>query len=382
MPVAPPFVSPPPSTTASSCSSTATTTTQCSESVSQCQRRFETLQSRYAALESRVQQRINDIESKYQQRIDELEQKVKQIEWQPDNRLPRRINRNFTILAELGTGQRAIVYKCINRGNNMHVALKVALEPTEPNVVRNDALMIHRIGWRYLIRIYGSSESLDDPTEMKQVDAIEMRLFQCTLKSDLQAFDRGTRPQRTPAFCLQHLDGLLKELITCHTKGVVHCDIKPDNVLWSDDEQRYVLVEFGHAIVADDHMAARRGTTQYSAPEALGCCNVRDRWATRGDVWSLGLTLMYVCSSTPRRPVFSVDGCCDDQQRRSKVSKAIVEYLKRGKDERRQWLSQQLHIEEPKVMSSMVDLLLRMICEPECRWEMDDVRSHQLWSLV
>ena len=358
-----------------------------------CQPRIEDLESKYRALESKYQQRIEDLESryralesKYQQRLDDLEQKVKPIEWQPDHRLPRRINRGFTILAELGTGPRAVVYECINRSNNRHVALKVAQDPGQSNVVRNDALIIHRIGWRHLVRIHGSSESPNDPTRMKHVDAIEMRLFQGTLRSDLQAFDRGRRAERTPTWCLQHLDGLLKELATWHAKDVVHCDIKPDNVAWSEDEQRYVLIDFGHAVSADDHMVVKRGTMTYTAPEALGCWVLStpkdQRLATRGDVWSLGLTLMYVRSRKPRRALFSVDDCRDDGERRTKVSKAVVEYLGRRKDDRRRWLSQQLHIEEPEIMSNMIDLLAAMLCEPENRWEMDGVRSHKLWSLV
>ena len=370
-----PPTSQPPLTTSTS----ATTTTA---AITRDQQPVEQLQCQY----SRLEQRVIDLESKYQQRIDELERKVNQIEWQPDNRLPRRINRSFTILDELGAGPRAIVYKCINRNNNMRVALKVAQDPVEFNVVRNDALIIHRIEWRYLIRIHGSPESLSDPTMMKHIDAIEMTLFQGTLSSDLQAFDRGQRPQHTPAFCLQHLDGLLRELAGWHTKGVVHCDIKPENIVWSDDEQRYALIDFGHAIRADDYVVAKRATTIYSAPEALGCCDVRSipqnqRWATKADVWSLGLTLMYVCSTRPRRPVFSMDGPnVDNQQRRAKVSNAVAMYLKLSPDERRRWLSQRLHIEEPAVKSSMLDLLLGMICEPEQRWDLNVVRNHKLWS--
>jgi serine/threonine protein kinase len=346
------------------------------------QKRLDDIESKYTALESRYEA----LESKYQQRIEGLEQQVKQIQWQPDNRLPRRINCNFTILSELGMGPRAIVYKCINRSNNTQVALKVSQDPRESNVVRNDALIIHRIGWPYLIRFHGSSESLHNPNRMKHVDAIEMKLFQCTLRSNLQALDSGKRPQCTPRSCLQRFAGLLEELETWHAQGVVHCDIKPDNVIWSEDEQRYVLIDFGHAVSADDHMVVQRGTTTYSAPEALGCwvqTTPQDQQlATRGDVWSLGLTLMYVCCRKPRRALFSVADCRDEGEKRTKVSNAIRQYLARRSEDRMKWLSQQLQIDEPEIMSSMVDLLSTMICEPETRWEMADVRSHKLWSLV
>ena len=339
-------------------------------------------------LESKWQQRVDVLETRYQQRIDELEQKVQQIEWQADNRLPHRIHRQFTILTELGIGPRAAVYKCINRSTNMHVALKVAQDPSEPNVVRQDALVMQRIRWPYMIRVYGSSESVHDASKMEEVDAVEMRLFQDSLSLDLQAHDRGRRPQRTPLFCLQHMHGMLNKLAAWHAKGVVHCDIKPDNVMWSDDEQRYVLIDFGHSlIVADEHLVAKRGTTEYTAPEVLGC-HFRSapsngpRWVTKGDMWSLGVMLMYVCSKKPRRVPFGASNAAGSEERKTLVSNAIVQYIRRSTDERKQWLSQQLSIDEPTMMSSMVDLLCGVLCEPEHRWDMDRVRRHQLWSAV
>jgi hypothetical protein len=89
-----------------------------------------------------------------------------------------------------------------------------------------------------------------------------------------------------------------------------------------------------------------------------------------------------VCSRKPRRAVFRVDDCRDEGERRAKVSASVTEYLHQKKDDRKHWLRQQLHIEEPEIMSSMVDLLAAMLCEPESRWEVDAVRKHKFWSLV
>ena len=352
-----------------------------------CQQRTDELESKYNALEHLY----HALEKRYRERLEALEKLVKPVEWQPDRRLPQRIHRGFTILGTLGMGQRAIVYECVNRSTNMHVALKVALDPDEPDVVRNDALFIHRIGWRHLIRVHGMPESTDDsannPEEMHHVDAVEMRLFQGTLRSDRQAFDHGRRKERSPRWCLQHFDGLLKELASWHAQGVVHCDIKPENIVWYEDEQRYALIDFGHAIRADEHALVRRGTTSYTAPEALGGGALDhvpkgQRLATRGDVWSLGLTLAYVCSGKPRQALFSVGECRDEAERRARVSRAVKGYLQRAKDDRKRWLSQQLDVDEPEVKSSLVDLLARMLCAPDERCEVNDVRNHKLWSLL
>lgn len=91
---------------------------------------------------------------------------------------------------------------------------------------------------------------------------------------------------------------------------------------------------------------------------------------------------MYVCARQPRRALFGAGNCRDEREKRTKVSNAVMEYLGRRKDDRRKWLSQQLDIEEPQIKSNTVDLLSAMICEPQNRWEMDDVRRHKLWNLV
>lgn len=57
-------------------------------------------------------------------------------------------------------------------------------------------------------------------------------------------------------------------LAAVHRAGIVHGDIKPDNVLIAEDG-RVVLVDFGLALAHGDHgMAARGGTPRYLAPEA------------------------------------------------------------------------------------------------------------------
>jgi len=78
-----------------------------------------------------------------------------------------------------------------------------------------------------------------------------------------------------------------------HSCGVLHRDLKPDNVL-VDQAGRVRVIDFGLATTADDagHLTqsgAWLGTIEYMAPEQFSAS--RDRQIPAVDVWSLGVLL-------------------------------------------------------------------------------------------
>jgi eukaryotic-like serine/threonine-protein kinase len=77
---------------------------------------------------------------------------------------------------------------------------------------------------------------------------------------------------------------LLDAVAHAHEEGVIHCDIKPDNILMFDDNQ-IRLADFGIAKAAQKTICgAGTGTVGYMAPEqAMG------RPSKRSDVFSIGL---------------------------------------------------------------------------------------------
>jgi serine/threonine-protein kinase len=79
-------------------------------------------------------------------------------------------------------------------------------------------------------------------------------------------------------------------LAYAHERGVVHRDVKPDNILVEDVSGRFLLTDFGIARLGDDGhtpVDGVLGTARYMAPEqALG--EVVDG---RADLYALGITL-------------------------------------------------------------------------------------------
>ena len=182
----------------------------------------------------------------------------------------------YRILGRLNEGGFARVYRAFDTIEGVHVALKVPLEvpasPASLSVFRSE------------IRV---NASLDHPNilPIKNADVIDGHLI---VASPLGVESLGDRMTRRVALkrAVHYAGQLLAALDHAHSKRVVHCDVKPENIiLFANDQLR--LGDFGLARVAlRSFEASGSGTVGYMAPEqAFG------RPSARSDVFSAGLVL-------------------------------------------------------------------------------------------
>jgi serine/threonine-protein kinase len=98
---------------------------------------------------------------------------------------------------------------------------------------------------------------------------------------------------------LELAEGICAGLAAAHAAGVVHRDLKPDNVLIAHEGRRVVLTDFGIArAVGGGHrtFGAPIGTPAYMAPEQVEGAPDVD---ARADLYALGTMLYELLTGTP-----------------------------------------------------------------------------------
>ena len=97
---------------------------------------------------------------------------------------------------------------------------------------------------------------------------------------------------------------VIQAMLYCHSRGVVHRDLKLENVLFlskEEDDMTVKVVDFGIAGMASEKVDA--GTLPYMAPETLD--RVAANTTPAIDVWALGVMLYTMIFGT--LPFYSSD---------------------------------------------------------------------------
>jgi eukaryotic-like serine/threonine-protein kinase len=209
----------------------------------------------------------------------------------------RLLDGRYAVTARLAHGGMATVYLALDTRLDRQVALKVmhAELARDDEFVRRfigEARSVARLNHQNVVAVF--DQGADGPFLYLAMEYVPGR----TLKELLR--ERG---RFSPATALDIMTGVLDGLAAAHASGIVHRDVKPENVLLTPDG-RVKVADFGlaRAQAAAGHTRAGLliGTVAYLPPEQV----TGDSAGPRGDVYSAGVVLFELLTG---RPPFSGD---------------------------------------------------------------------------
>jgi serine/threonine protein kinase len=92
----------------------------------------------------------------------------------------------------------------------------------------------------------------------------------------------------TPDHVRCYFRQLITGLESCHSTHIIHCDVKPGNILVHPNNL-VKLADFGVAVIySGETVSQYNGTFEYQPPEVLLCSN---RYDYSVDIWAAGCVL-------------------------------------------------------------------------------------------
>ena len=222
----------------------------------------------------------------------------------------------YRIRRRIGTGGFATVYEAYDTIEGIPVALKV---PNLDHLDKDSLSAIHRE-----VRLTARLEH-ENILPLRNAMMIDGYFVIATPLGEQSLTDR-LRYRLGPRTALSYTGQLLDALAYAHEARIIHCDIKPDNVILFPEGQ-VRLADFGIAKVAlrtRTIMGSGQGTVGYIAPEqAMG------KPSFRSDVFSMGLLIYRMFSG--ELPAWPFDWPMPGAERlRRTVSRDFVAFLRRS----------------------------------------------------
>ena len=190
----------------------------------------------------------------------------------------------YRILARVGRGAASELYAVQDPKTKQVWALKHVIKESE-----KDQRFIEQVQTEHLV-----GSKLDHPNVRSVGRFIKHRKgFKVrAVTLILELIDATTLDQRLPqshAEAVRIFHQVAKGLAHMHTRGFIHADIKPNNILVTEDAQ-VKIIDFGQGCAIGTVKKRIQGTPGYMAPEQAH----RQSITEKTDIYNLGATMYWV----------------------------------------------------------------------------------------
>ncbi|ELP88125.1 serine/threonine protein kinase ppk15, putative [Entamoeba invadens IP1] len=188
----------------------------------------------------------------------------------------------YRVLGQLGQGAFGQVVKCFDEVNKTLVAIKVL--KNKPAYYRQGMLEIA------ILQLLSEKFDADGSgNTLRMVDhfvfynhicivteLLSINLYELMKQNNCRALYVG--------LARSILQQLLEALVVCFKNGIVHCDLKPENVLLVDMTKKIKLIDFGSACFENSTLYSYIQSRHYRSPEVI----LGLPYSTAIDMWSFG----------------------------------------------------------------------------------------------
>lgn len=267
-----------------------------------------------------------------------------------NTRIYKKIHHNFSninefdIIRDIGKGGYSIVKLVKHKNTGKKYALKCAMKirknKDRTRKTRKEVEILYKMRHRNIIHLCGWFE--DSTYVYMALEYVQGR--------DLSKFFKNELPKKhiTKSIIKQ----VVRALLYCHKKGILHRDIKLENIL-IDHENKIKLTDFGLCRIkkyTDEYFNGVVGTARYIAPEILHNKDYNESI----DVWGLGIVLFILLTGE-----YPFDG---------KKKETIFIRIKNN----------DIKYGNYDLTSTEIKLLKRLLCkDPRYRIQLEDITKHE-----
>ncbi|MBI2931597.1 MAG: serine/threonine protein kinase [Planctomycetes bacterium] len=199
--------------------------------------------------------------------------------------------RGYSIVDKIKDGSVGTVWRCVNGRNDVFALKQISRDNAQVagkiREFKKEATLTRRLKHRHIIRVVEYVAAKPQPFfVMEYFDSENLK------------FAMWHRPQRVHKHEFSILRQIAEALAHIHSLGIIHRDVKPENVLVAADSDCR-LIDFSLAQTAWDRFWPwnRRavGTPLYMAPEQIR----GERCDARTDVYGFGATMFELLTKRP-----------------------------------------------------------------------------------
>lgn len=195
----------------------------------------------------------------------------------------------YRVICQLGQAAFSHALKCYDEWENRDVCMKV---------IKNEKDFVDQsLDEVQVLRYVNCNGDVDSFHCLKMYDFFYYKehliIITELLGDNLYVFNKKLRDSFQPAyFTLGRIQFVAKQLLEAlafiHALRLIHCDLKPENVLMLDENKCSVkIIDFGSTCFEDDDLGVYVQSRSYRAPEVL----LELPYDHKIDMWSLGCIL-------------------------------------------------------------------------------------------